>query len=107
MKKILCAFAAALAWLAVPQSASAAGWQLPYRVDAGANVYFRVIYPGQASGAQVGPWYLYWPLEAHFQQPAPYGNHYPYWPSPMTLPQQFPGRLPAPIMPPAVNGPGR
>jgi hypothetical protein len=28
-----------------------------------------------------GPWYTYWPLEAHFQTPAPTG--YPYWPSPM------------------------
>jgi hypothetical protein len=27
------------------------------------------------------PWYSYWPLEAHFQVPAPTG--FPYWPSPM------------------------
>lgn len=36
-----------------------------------------------------GPWYSYWPLEAHFQTPAPTG--YPYWPSPMdssVIPQQ-------------------
>ena len=32
---------------------------------------------------QAGPWYLYWPLEAHFQNPAPIG--YPFWPSPMGL----------------------
>lgn len=32
----------------------------------------------------VGPWYLYWPLEAHFQTPA--SQQYPYWPAPMTLP---------------------
>jgi hypothetical protein len=25
----------------------------------------------------LGPWYLYWPLEAHFQTPAP--PAYPYW----------------------------
>src|SRR5262245_58872104 len=32
---------------------------------------------GGGGGAQVGPWYLYWPLEAHFQVPAPV-DHYPY-----------------------------
>ena len=32
----------------------------------------------------VGPWYLYWPLEAHFQTPA--SPQYPYWAAPMTLP---------------------
>ena len=32
----------------------------------------------------VGPWYLYWPLEAHFQTPA--SPQYPYWSAPMTLP---------------------
>src|SRR5947209_5115941 len=37
--------------------------------------------PGQA-----GPWYLYWPLEAHFQTPAPCS--YPFWPAPMVLPGQ-------------------
>jgi hypothetical protein len=34
---------------------------------------------GGGQGApQLGPWYLYWPLEAHFQTPAP--PAYPYWP---------------------------
>jgi hypothetical protein len=61
-----------------------------------------------AAGCVAGPWYSYWPLEAHFQVPAPTG--YPYWPSPMdssVLPQQLPayGYLPgaapqsAPMMP--------
>ena len=35
---------------------------------------------GGCGGAN-GPWYTYWPLEAHFQTPAPTG--YPYWPSPL------------------------
>jgi hypothetical protein len=43
---------------------------------------------------QAGPWYLYWPLEAHFVAPAPTG--YPYWPSPQGLP---PG---VPVPPPSV-----
>jgi hypothetical protein len=32
----------------------------------------------------VGPWYLYWPLEGHFQVPAV--PQYPYWTAPQTLP---------------------
>ncbi|MCS6852756.1 MAG: hypothetical protein NZ700_16485 [Gemmataceae bacterium] len=29
----------------------------------------------------VAPWYLYWPMEAHFQAAAPTG--FPFWPAPM------------------------
>ena len=39
---------------------------------------------GPGGGVQLGPWYNYWPLEAHFITPAPTG--YPYWPSPQTPP---------------------
>ena len=31
----------------------------------------------------LGPWYLYWPYEAHFFTPA--HPQFPYWPSPQTL----------------------
>lgn len=31
----------------------------------------------------LGPWYLYWPYEAHFITPA--HPQYPYWPSAQTL----------------------
>src|SRR5207302_9663105 len=43
---------------------------------------------GGGGGGGGAPWYSYWPLEAHFQVPAPTG--YPYWPSPMApmMPQQ-------------------
>ncbi len=44
---------------------------------------------------QAGPWYLYWPLEAHFVAPAPTG--YPYWPSPQVLP---PTSFGGPAVPP-------
>jgi hypothetical protein len=56
----------------------------PYKVDAGANVYFRVTENGSPygggypCGATCGPWYNYWPLEAHFQKPA---LGFPFWPS--------------------------
>ena len=43
-------------------------------------------------GAGVGPWYSYWPMEAHFQVPAP--THYPYWPAPMTSNVQGMGGYP-------------
>jgi hypothetical protein len=39
---------------------------------------------GQPMPAQLGPWYQYWPLEAHYNAPAPTG--YPYWPAAQTLP---------------------
>lgn len=36
---------------------------------------------GGYGGGQLAPWYTYWPLEAHFNAPAP--THYPYWPQAM------------------------
>lgn len=50
----------------------------PCKLNVGASFYVN------RQPAQAGPWYLYWPLEAHFVVPAPTG--YPYWPSPMALP---------------------
>jgi hypothetical protein len=32
-----------------------------------------------SGGCGMGPWYSYWPLEAHFQTPAM--PDYPYWPT--------------------------
>src|SRR5262245_8790515 len=70
------------------------GGPLPYKVEAGANVYFRVNkYPYANPGAQ-GPWYLYWPLEAHFQTQAP--GVYPTWPQQMGLPPSFNPPCPIP-----------
>src|SRR5262245_28213419 len=47
---------------------------------------------GKGSGNQpppLGPWYNYWPLEAHFQVPAM--PEYPYFSAPQTLPIGPPG----------------
>jgi hypothetical protein len=52
---------------------------------------------GGGGMAQLGPWYLYWPLEAHYQVPAPTG--YPYWPAPMALPPGSPGGPPPGLQP--------
>jgi hypothetical protein len=73
-----------------------------YRVEAGANVHFRIL-PLEPNASQLGPWYLYWPMEAHFVTPAPIG--YPYWPSPMTLPNMALGGPGSPAVPPHLPGP--
>ncbi len=70
----------------------------PFRVTVGLNFSVSPCNPGGAV-SQLGPWYQYWPMEAHFQTPAPTG--YPYWPAPMTLPPNagVGGPAPANFMP--------
>jgi hypothetical protein len=46
--------------------------------------YQVTIFATNADPVQLGPWYLYWPMERHFMVPAPTG--YPFWPSPQALP---------------------
>ena len=82
MKKAYLAALLALPMFAV--AAQADGCWFPQRIDARIDFHFKVTGPGDYQVGQLGPWYLYWPLEAHFQTPAPTG--YPYWPSPMGLP---------------------
>jgi hypothetical protein len=89
MKKFILAGLLVLPLLALPGRAQASGcggcWHKPWSADFGVNFYWH----SQPPPAQCGPWYLYWPMEAHFQVPAPTG--YPYWPSPMSLPGAPPG----------------
>jgi hypothetical protein len=74
----------------------AQGW--PFNVQAGGSFYIKGG-PGP-SWPQAGPWYLYWPLEAHFCAPAPTG--YPYWPSPQGIPAMtYPVGNYAPALAPA------
>jgi hypothetical protein len=77
---------------------------LPFRVETGGNVYFRVLSRQNGWGCQLGPWYSYWPMEAHFQTPAL--PSYPFWPAPQAI---VPGGtktvLPAPYYPPPQPGP--
>ncbi len=93
MKKLLFAALLALPLFAVSARADGCGCWFPTRVEAGANFYLRFYGPNDGAAAQLGPWYLYYPLEAEFKTPAPVG--YPYWPSPMTLPVHSAG-APAP-----------
>jgi hypothetical protein len=64
--------------------------------------------PGSAA-MQLGPWYQYWPLEAHFQTPAP--QAYPYWPvgpqAGVTGPGVPPYQPPAFQPPPVASGPAQ
>jgi hypothetical protein len=82
MKKLLwtCLLAGPLFML--PSSAQA--WccfccqKQPCNIDCGFSWHFNLNSGG--CGCQAGPWYSYWPYEAHFQAPAPTGCGYPYWP---------------------------
>lgn len=58
---------------------------------------------GGYGGGGVAPWYLYWPMDAHFQVPAP--TNYPYWPPPMT-PMMGSYYQPGSPISPASYGPG-
>ena len=49
--------------------------------------------PACMGTAPLAPWYLYYPLEAQFQTPAP--MTYPFWPAPLVPPQQAAGAPPA------------
>jgi hypothetical protein len=93
--------------------AHAGGFCTPYSFNCGpCNFYFGPTCP---NWSQLGPWYLYWPMEAHFVAPAPTG--YPYWPSAQVLPGMAIGGpamgappagapgLPPPAMMPGPGGP--
>jgi hypothetical protein len=68
----------------------------PYRIQ----FSLRISPVNPCCPAQLGPWYQYWPMEAHFQNPAPMG--YPYWPSALQLPTPpAPAAFAAPAVPAA------
>ncbi len=78
MRRLL---ALALVALAVGASdASANGWSMNpgyVRLNGGINLSFGHSANGGAQPYQLGPWYQYWPYEAHFQHPAM--PQFPYW----------------------------
>ena len=57
----------------------------PVKLDGGITLNFNLW--GGGGRTQLGPWYQYWPYEAHFQAPPPLGASMP-GPSFMTLPPQ-------------------
>ncbi len=81
-----------------------------WSVDCGASPHFGVNTGsstwgvGGGGGMQAGPWYLYFPYEAHFQLPAPVG--YPFWPAPVTAASPrdyFPAGTPGPLSVPEAR----
>jgi hypothetical protein len=100
-----------LALLALPLAvAPARAWFCcpPWKIEAGCNAYLRITTCPYGPGVQCGPWYNYWPLEAHFNLPAV--PKYPYWPAPQVLAPgvpPFPGAAPLPgAAPPGGPAPG-
>src|ERR1019366_8078426 len=63
MKKLFFAALLALPLFAVSARADGCGCWFPQRVDARVDFHFKVTGPGDYSVGQLGPWYLYWPLE--------------------------------------------
>jgi hypothetical protein len=79
MRAFLRACLVALPLLAAPSLAQA--WTCPpVKIDAGVNAYCNAYIGNWGMGAQLGPWYTYWPYNAHFQSPAPVGG-WPFWPT--------------------------
>ena len=57
------------------------------KVDAGIKARFNVyMYDPQTEAARLHPWYTYFPYEAHFQSPSPYGTQNGFFPN-------LPGRM--------------
>ncbi len=77
---------------------------IPAQVNAG----FHFNYNSAGCCATLGPWYSYFPYEAHFQMPAPVGL-YPQWPAqfppPMNQPAQPAPGSPIPGTPPLRTAP--
>jgi hypothetical protein len=115
MRWILRIAAAAAPILLLPGTADAFGCRngcggggcggRPLKVDGYINWNFNIRLFGPGGGCLAGPWYSYWPYEAHFAAPAP-TDPYPWWPGPSTFPPGGP-TVPqtAPPTTPAANQP--
>ncbi len=79
MKQLSAAAVLAVALLAVPAEARASGKIIDFQ--GGFKCIGFNFGIGKGTPVQVQPWYLYYPLEAQFQTPAP--TPFPYWPAPM------------------------
>jgi hypothetical protein len=75
-----------------------------WSVECGASPHVGANAGGGGGGTSAGPWYLYFPYEAHFQLPAPVG--FPFWPGPVTAAgaaEYFPAARPAPLQLPEAR----
>jgi hypothetical protein len=98
MKTRLWVGAVALTLMTLPAQARAACWPCQMNCEPLFKFYFSC-----GPHVQLGPWYHYFPYEAHFQTPAPVGP-FPNWQSPVAVAPAVPD-LPAfpatPAPPPA------
>jgi hypothetical protein len=115
MQRLLWAAALAVPLLAQPAHAQffTAKTLPPANLDGGITLKFNLFAGGGQT--QLGPWYQYWPYNAHFQMAPPLGASMP-GPSFMTLPPPMMGQppmtgqppwtppAPTPIQPPMQNG---
>jgi hypothetical protein len=98
---------AALPLLLIPGQVNAGGCG-PYTVGGSCRLSFTWGSGGGGGGGcglcgcTAGPWYSYWPYDAHFQSPAPTGC-FPYWPSSETAAALPSGGVVPPV---AVGQPG-
>jgi hypothetical protein len=99
MKRVFGLAVLALPLLAASARAEGFSW-FPYKVEAGANAYLRVqsADPSACGPGCNGPWYNYWPYEAHFHAPAV--PCFPFYPNPQMLPPKAKDAIP---VPPAEN----
>jgi hypothetical protein len=84
MRRLL---ALAIIILALTAGRASADWFQPGYVQLNGGLSFSFGHANGVKPYQLGPWYQYWPYEAHFQQPAI--PQYPYWTA-----QGLPGGLP-------------
>ncbi len=95
MKRMILATVLLLAVMAGTASADGVAWQPGWvRASGGISLQW-----GHPNSGCLGPWYLYWPYEAHFITPA--HPKFPYWPSGQTLPGGSPVAVPQPAKAPA------
>jgi hypothetical protein len=86
MKNLLYISVLALPLLLLPSRAHAWGCNKtccigPATFDIGFSWHYKFTWGGCGSNCQAGPWYSYWPYDAHFAAAAPLGGPcYPGWP---------------------------
>jgi hypothetical protein len=93
MKTFVRACLLALPLLAASTASRAQAWGLPVQFDAGINAHCNSYWGGANMGPTAGPWYSYFPYQAHFQTPAPIGG-WPYWPTSAAAARPAPPSLP-------------
>ena len=96
----------ALAFSALPARADGkVGFNFDLRLTGRAMIWWDCrgmhcgVGPGSPGGPSLAPWYMYYPTEAYYQNPAPIT--YPFWPAPMTPPGAKPTLQPVSYYPTA------